>query len=52
MAKSRNIAHAGAKVGMLKHRPMKKGGTLANRKIRLKLARKNKQKKRVGFGLN
>lgn len=40
MAKSRTVKHAGVHVGKLLNRPLKKGGTLSNRKLRLKIAKK------------
>ena len=40
MAKSRIVKHAGVHVGKLLNRPMKKGGCLSNRKLRLKIAKK------------
>lgn len=40
MAKSRTVKHAGVHVGKLLNRPLKKGGTVSNRKLRLKIAKK------------
>lgn len=40
MAKSRTLKHAGVHVGKLLNRPLKKGGSISNRKLRLKIARK------------
>lgn len=40
MAKSRIVKHAGVHVGKLLNRPLKKGGSVSNRKLRLKIAKK------------
>ena len=40
MAKSRTCKHAGVHVGKLLNRPLKKGGSLSNRKLRIKIAKK------------
>lgn len=51
MAKSRTVKHAGVHVGKLLNRPLKKGSTLSNRKLRLKIAKKkaarNRQQNKV-----
>lgn len=40
MAKSRTVKHAGVHVGKLVNRPLKKGSSVSNRKLREKIAKK------------